>query len=303
MTQTVLILGGSGKIGSHAAIAFENAGWIVRHYNRKTDDMTRAAIGADVIINGLNPPAYHDWETLIPQITSQVIAAAKASGATVILPTSIYNFANQPGMFDENTPQTPHTRKGKIRVTMEKTYAASGVQAIMLRAGNFIDPNGNGDIMSVGTMRDIKKGRLTTVGDPGAMQAYCYMPDWARAAVMLAEKHADLATFEDIPFPGHAFTNRTLKQVIEQATGRRFKMTPFPWWMMRILSPFWELAREMSEMRYLYSMPHTISATKFNRILPDFQPTDLESVILAGLPADIYPNKSMRPRNHTVIAL
>jgi len=56
MTQTVLILGGSGKIGSHAATAFWNAGWTVRHYDRKTGDMTSAAMGADVIINGLNPP-------------------------------------------------------------------------------------------------------------------------------------------------------------------------------------------------------------------------------------------------------
>ena len=56
MTKTVLILGASGKIGRHSAAAFQKAGWTVRAYDRKTESMTRAAMGADVIVNGLNPP-------------------------------------------------------------------------------------------------------------------------------------------------------------------------------------------------------------------------------------------------------
>lgn len=58
----------------------------------------------------------------------------------------------------------------------------------------------------------------------------------------------------------------------------------------------------MREMRYLYSMPHQISATKFDRLLPGFEPTALEQVMLAGLPADIYPDKAMRPSGETVAA-
>ncbi|MCG3266835.1 epimerase [Yoonia sp. I 8.24] len=301
MTQTVLILGGNGKIGRHATTTFENAGWIVRQFDRKTDDMTRAAMGADVIVNGLNPPNYHNWSQLIPQITAQVITAAKASGATVIVPANLYNFGDNPGTLDENTPHRPNTRKGEIRVAMEKTYAESGVQTIMLRAGNFIDPNGNGDIMSVATMRNIRKSKLTSMGPPATLQAYCYTPDWARAAVMLAERRHQLETFEDIPFPGHAFTNDQLKDALDTHVGRSFKLTTFPWWVMRLLSPVWELAREMKEMRYLYAMPHQVSATKFNRILPDFRATDIATVMYAGLPRDIYPDEPMRARTQVPV--
>jgi NADPH:quinone reductase-like Zn-dependent oxidoreductase len=59
-TGTVLILGASGKIGHHASRAFAAAGWVVRHYDRASGDMVAAARGADVIVNGLNPPAYHN---------------------------------------------------------------------------------------------------------------------------------------------------------------------------------------------------------------------------------------------------
>lgn len=301
MKQTVLILGGSGKIGSRAADAFWDAGWEVRHYDRTTGNMVKAAEGVDVIVNGLNPPAYHAWERTIPEITTQVIAAAKTSGATVIIPGNIYNYGDRPGVLDEHTPHLATTKKGRVRIEMEESYRASGVQTIVLRAGNFIDPAGNGDIMSMLVMRDIKKGRITAAADPKTLQAYAYVPDWGRAAVKLAEKRTELARFEDIPFPGHAFTTHDLHAAVSNTTGRAIKITRFPWWIMTLLSPFWELAREMREMRYLYAMPHQIGSDKFNRVLPDFEPTDLEDVMLAGLPADINPDKVVRAGGQTVV--
>ncbi len=302
MAQTVLILGGSGKIGSHAAEAFWNAGWAIRQFDRARDDMTTAAMGCDVIVNGMNPSGYRNWAREIPRITAQVIAAAKASGATVIIPGNIYNYGNQPGVLDENTPQLATTRKGRIRIAMEAAYLASGVRTIVLRAGNFIDPDGNGDIMRLFLLRDIAKGRITHGGDAAALQAYCYVPDWARAAVMLADRRDSLEDFADIPFPGHAFSADDLRAMIQTVSARPITLQAFPWWLMTVLGPVWSLAYEMREMRYLYAMPHQISGRRFAELLPDFRATDLREVMLAGLPAEIHPDKMMRPNVRSVIA-
>lgn len=301
MTKTVLILGGSGKIGSHTAEAFWNAGWTVRQYKRGTD-MTAAAMGADVIVNGLNPPAYHNWARLIPEITAQVIAAAKASGATVIIPGNIYVYGDQPGTLDEKTPHKAHTRKGKIRIAMEQSYRSAGVRTIILRAGNFIDPDGNGDALSMMLMRDIAKGRVTAFGGADVMQAYAYLPDWARAALQLAEMRNTLPRFADIPFPGHSFTVVDLHKTISGSLGRPVKLARFPWILMTLLSPFWELARELREMRYLFDMPHQIGGTTFDSLLPDFRATDIRTVMLSGLPEDIHPDKMVRPSQQPVSA-
>jgi nucleoside-diphosphate-sugar epimerase len=301
MQQTVLILGASGKIGSRSAEAFWNAGWTVRSYDRATGDMVAAAKGVDVIVNGLNPPAYHDWERTIPEITKQVIAAAQASGATVIIPGNIYNYGDQPGVLDETTAQHAHTKKGRVRIEMEAAYRVSGVPTIVLRAGNFIDPAGNGDIMSMLVMRSIAKGKLTSASAPDTLQAYAYVPDWARAAVQLAENRAQFDRFEDVPFPGHAFTINALQSAVQAKLGHPIKIDRFPWAIMTLLSPFWELAREMREMRYLFEMPHQIGAAKFNRLLPDFMASPLGEVMLAGLPAEIHPNKVMNPSRQPVI--
>lgn len=300
---TVLILGANGKIGRHSAPAFANAGWTVRRYIRGTD-ITAAAQGCDVIINGLNPPNYHDWKRIIPAITKQVIAAAKASGATVFVPGNLYNFGDQSGVWSEETPHRPVARKGRIRVEMEEAYRASGVHTVVLRAGNFIDPDHEGDVLSTIYLRNIGRGFITLPAKADVMQAYAYVPDWARAALMLAEKREQLAAFEDVLFPGLAFTAQDLKSELELAMGRPLKVARFPWWAMNLLSPVWELARELREMRYLYNTPHSLCSAKFNRLLPEFQHSETAAVIRACLPkSDASDSDHARRQSSTNMTL
>ncbi len=287
MSKTVLILGASGKIGRHSQQAFSRAGWQVRPYDRQAGNMTAQAAGADVIVNGLNPPKYHDWERQIPAITRAVVDAARTTGATVIIPGNVYNLDSRGGEWSESTLHQPPTKKGRIREDMERAYEASGVRTVILRAGNFIDPDHNDDVMSLLFLRDIKRRNVTVAGDALALQAYCFLPDWARAAASLAEIRSTLAPFEDIPFPGHSFTAEHLCELLSAELGYPLSTMPFPWWLFQALRPFWELAREMLEMRYLWSTSHSLAASKFNRLLPDFRATPLRDVLRAALPDDL----------------
>jgi nucleoside-diphosphate-sugar epimerase len=167
---------------------------------------------------------------------------------------------------------------------MEQAYRDAGVPTIVLRAGNFIDPDQKDDVMKVLLLREIARGRVTAAGDPSAKQAYCYLPDWARAAAGLAKLRERLAPFEDVPFPGHTFTANELRAHVERELGRPISIAQFPWWLITLCAPFWELAREMKEMRYLFSLPHSLSGEKLSRLLPEFVPTPLSEVMSAGLP-------------------
>lgn len=302
MTNTVLILGPTGKVGSHCAKAFRTAGWAVRLFDRKRDDMVEAARGCDVIVNGLNPPNYHNWRAIIPAITAKVVEAAKASGATVILPGNIYNYGNQAGELSERTPWIPCSRKGHIRVDMENAYRAAGVQTIVLRAGNFIDPDRDDDVLSAFHLREAKRKVILHGGRPEARQAYAFLPDLARAAVLLADQRDRLAQFEDVPFSGLCLSGLDLQQVVQDVTGGNYALKPFPWWLMTVASPFWELAREMAEMRYLFEMDHWISDEKLARLFPDFQITPVADVFAQALPRKINPDKPMRTSRKPVVA-
>lgn len=282
MTQTALILGATGKIGRHFTAAFHAAGWQTRAYTRGTD-MSAAAQGCAVIVNGQNPPNYHDWARILPQITEQVIAAAKASGATILFPGNVYVFGTQTGPWDESTPHRPNTRKGAIRSQIEARYRDSGVPMIVLRAGDFIDPDSDTSIMDIAYLRALAKGTITTMGNPDVQRAYAWLPDMARAGVALALKRAELPAYCEVPFPGHTISVRGVTQNLARITGRPLRITNFPWWAMRLASPFWELARELSEMRYLFDLPHSLSGTRLQTLLPDFQPTPLDTVLTAVL--------------------
>jgi nucleoside-diphosphate-sugar epimerase len=170
---------------------------------------------------------------------------------------------------------------------MELQYTASGVRTVILRAGNFIDPERTDDVMSLMFLRTIKQGNITVAGDVNALQAYCYLPDWAAAAVALAEKRLALDVFEDVPFGGHSFTAEELRRHLCFVLNRELNYRRLPWWALKLTSPFWEMAREMLEMRYLWSTSHTLSNDKLLRLVPEFRATDLDVVMRAGIPPEM----------------
>ena len=285
MSQTVLILGASGLFGSHAANAFQDAGWTVRRYQRGTD-MARAAMGADVIVNAMNPPKYHNWAKLIPAITADAIAAARASGATLLVAGNVYVYGTAPGPWGPDTPHHPNTRKGRIRATMEVTYANAaiqGVRTIMLRGGDFIAPKDPRTILNMITLKPLAKGAITAFGTPTTPRAYAYLPDLARAAVALADIRADLPAFADVPFAGLTLSMADLAAEITAQTGKPLRINRFNWWQIQLLAPFWELARELLEMRYLFDLPHSLAPETLARLLPDFKTTPLRQVVAEHL--------------------
>lgn len=281
MTQTALILGPSGKIGRHFKTAFQAAGWQTRDFRRGTD-MVQAARGCDVIVNGLNPPAYHDWARQLPAITEQVIAAARASGARVLFPGNVYVFGLQPGPWDQDTPHRPTTRKGAIRAQVEAMYRDSGVKVLILRAGEFMDADSGSSALDVIYLRNLKAGRITSPGDPAVRRAHAWLPDLARAGVALLAR-PDLPVFLDVPFPGHTLSAQDILDGVQRLTGQNLRMTGFPWRLMRLTAPVWELARELQEMRPLFSHPHSLSGERLAALLPGFTPTPLDEALRAAL--------------------
>lgn len=280
MQKTALILGASGGFGGIVARELESRGWKIKRYVRGTD-MNAAAQGADLIVNGLNPPNYHNWAKNIPAITKQVIAAATASGARVLIPGNVYNFGRQPGPWTSKTAHVPVSRKGAIRAKMEQEYRDfvrnDGGRVLIIRCGDFMAELPNVAINKV-MLSGIKSGKVTTLGDATAKRAWAWLPDVARAAADLLEK-PDLANFVDMPFAGHTFSQADLVQMCQQQLGKPIRVARFPEWTMTLAAPFWELARELREMMYLWQESHSISEAELQAALPDFKSTPMSEVL------------------------
>lgn len=298
MTQTVLILGASGRFGRNAVIAFRQAGWNVTEFDRKRDNLRDAARGADVIVNAWNP-LYPDWAKQVAGLHAQVIEAAKAAKATVIVPGNVYVFGpDTPGPWGADTPHRATNPLGLIRIRMEAAYRASGVRTIILRAGDFLDTEASGNWFDQIMIKTLSRGRFTYPGNPDIAHAWAWLPDLTRAAVELAERREELPQFCDVTFPGYTLTGRDMAQALSRITGRPVALKPMNWLPLILARPFWPMGRCLLEMRYLWNTPHSLDGADLDRVLPEFRKTPLERALEQAIPAelrqgDIHPDKAV----------
>jgi hypothetical protein len=211
-----------------------------------------------------------------------VLAAAEASGATVLIPGNVYVFgAGMPERLGPDTPHRPTTRKGRIRAEMEAAFRADsdrGVRTIVLRAGDFLEAEASGNWFDMVLASDVGRGRFTYPGRTDAVHARAWLPDMACAAVALAERRATLPAFAEVPFPGLALTGEALRAGLARAMGRELRFARFPWWLLRLVAPFRPMWRELLEMRYLWDVPHRLDPAPLAGLLPDLRPTPPEEV-------------------------
>lgn len=279
MPDTVLVLGASGRMGRNAAEAFSAAGWEVRRFDRAHDTLVEAAQGADVIFNGWNPP-YSEWAETVPRLTQEVIAAARATGATVMIPGNVYVFGR--GSPEVLTPETPHRASnplGRIRIDMEATYRAANIPVILLRAGDFLDTRASGNWFDKVITRGIRKGRLSYPGNPAIPHAWAYLPDLAAAFVALARRRGDLERFTDLAFPGFTLTGAELGAACGRALGQPVRVDPMSWLPIHLARPFWREAKHLLEMRYLWDMPHRLDGTALAKAIGEVPSTPVDTAM------------------------
>lgn len=277
--STVLILGAQGRLGGALVTAFSARGWRVLSQVRRPGasplamtviadvrDVNAVVAGVrglgrvDVVINAANP-VYTRWEADAIAMNDAAIAIATALNATLMLPGNVYNFGiDMPKALHMHTPQNAQTSKGQIRVRMElamASAAATGTQALVIRAGDFFGCSAGGRFDHV-VAKDLQKGKLTYPGPLDRMHAWAYVPDLAETFVRVAEARQTLAPFATIHFAGHAVTGGEWVSAMQHIAPHPLKVTGMPWWFIRavgVVNPLW---RALAEMRYLWQRPHEL---------------------------------------------
>ena len=274
-----LVLGATGGIGGAMAGKLSARGYRVRAMHRNAletakrhpqfewvtgdamnrGDVLRAARGASVIVHAVNPPGYRNWGKVVLPMIDNTIAAAKAVGARIVLPGTVYNFG--PDAFPslvEDSPQHPLTVKGKIRVALEQRLEAAagdGAPVLIVRAGDYFGPGAGNTWFAQGV---VKPGEplafVTHPGKKGVGHQWAYLPDVAETMVQLIERADTLPNFARFHMDGFFDADGTqMTAAIRRVTGKPdLKVKGFPWLFVRLASPFVRMFRELSEMRYLW---------------------------------------------------
>ncbi len=307
--RTALVIGATGSFGGHAAAALIHHGWTVRALARDPaaarakagprmpiewiagdcmngGDVARAAAGASVIVHAANPPGYKNWQGLVLPMLAATIAAAQASGARIVLPGNVYNYAPDSGpRIAEDAPQAPTTRKGRIRVAMERRLQEArprGIKTLVLRAGDFFGPAAlNSSLQWMTTRRGGRVKSVYACGPVDVGHAFAYLPDLAETLARLLDREDDLADFEAFHFAGHWLARGdALVGAIRRATGdAAIPLKPFPYPLIYALSPFSETFRELLEMRYLWEKPIGLDDARLRAFLGDVPTTPFDTAV------------------------
>ncbi len=306
--QTALVLGASGGIGGEVARRLVARGWTVRALNRHPDrlsaadgasgfvwvqgdamsaaDVAAAAEGACVIVHAVNPPGYRDWGKLVLPMLDNTIAAARATGARIVLPGTVYNFG--PDAFPdlhETSSQHPVTVKGGIRVEMERRLRAAadaGTPVLIVRAGDFFGPKAAQSWFSQGLVLPGKPvATITCPGKRGIGHQWAYLPDVAETMVRLLAKSDVLPGFAVFHMEGHwdADGTQMIAAIRTAARTPDIKLRRFPWLLIRLLSPIVPLFREMAEMRYLWTTPTHMDNARLKQVLGTEPRTPLDLAV------------------------
>jgi nucleoside-diphosphate-sugar epimerase len=312
-TNTVLVLGATGGIGGEVARQLNDGGWNVRALQRRGEhaiekrsgitwlrgdalnaqDVMAAAEGCSVIVHAVNPPGYRRWSELVLPMLDNSIAAAIALQATLVLPGTVYNFG--PDAFPvitEESPQLPTTRKGAIRVEMERRLLAAsnnGARVLIVRAGDFFGPKAGNNWFSKGLIKPGKPVRVVdNPGRKGVGHQWSYLPDVARTMVELLARRDSLEPFAAFHMAGHwdadgSQMSESIRRVVARRTGQAPRVRSFPWFVLALASPFVATFREMREMRYLWREPIRMDNSRLITVLGEEPHTALDAAVEATL--------------------
>jgi nucleoside-diphosphate-sugar epimerase len=216
-------------------------------------------------VHAVNPPGYRGWAQLVLPMLDNTIAAAcgrrrdhRAAGHGLQLRPRCLPAAG------EDAPQHPVTRKGAIRVEMERRLRSGqpqGARVLIVRAGDFFGPQAGNNWFSQGL---VKPGRpvkaVSYPAGPAHGHQWSYLPDVARTMVELLARRDRLEPFARFHMAGHRDADGTqmsgaIRKVVARRTGAAPRVSAFPWWLLTLASPFVTTLREMREMRYLWQTP------------------------------------------------
>jgi nucleoside-diphosphate-sugar epimerase len=280
MTQIHVIFG-AGQTGTYLAERLLAAGKQVRVVRRSVgpvaegaeripgdatdrDLCVRAADGAAVVYHCMNPGYDTDlWARVVPTLMENLIAAAGATGARLVVLDNLYMYGKPSGPITPDTPFDPESRKGEIRAKASELLITAEqrgeVRAVIARASDFFGPGGHGTHFADLFWKPALKGKTVyTLFDPDTTHSYNYIPDVAAGLAALGLAGDDVLGKTWMLPACEATTARELAQHFSTALGREIRLRQTPRIVVKGLGVFMPIVKEIDEMLHQWEVPFVI---------------------------------------------
>ena len=230
--------------------------------------VTSLARGAASIVNAVNPPSYHTWDTDWPPVASATLAAAEATGAGLVIIGNLYGYGRVEGPMREDHPLRPAGHKGQLRADMWTEalarHDAGRLRATELRSSDYFGP---GTTPRTTYLNDVVidallagKTPLAPVGRVDAPHSWTYVPDVGRLAARVATGEQGWGRPWHVPTaPARTFVEAAADVArIAGVRPRRVRVLPRPIGTAAgLVVPF---MREVRETRHQFERPFVLDS-------------------------------------------
>lgn len=208
------------------------------------------------------------WRDLLPRMERPVLAHVTTTGATLVLPESLYAFDPDAGPISATTPRRPRSPKGEVRRDLLAAREASGARVRSVAAGDFVGPrvlaSAAGETLAG---RIVAGGRPVAFGRADLPHAFTYVPDLVRAMLAAAELPGDGHRLLMAPHAG-SITQQALADVLADAAAvPRRKVLTLGTVTSALVGAVVPDVRELREVIYQFTQPFEIDATADEELL------------------------------------
>ncbi|MBN9393344.1 MAG: NAD(P)H-binding protein [Chloroflexi bacterium] len=237
----------------------------------KLEVLTELSQGATTIYNCTHAP-YENWPEILPRLQENMIEAAAATGARLIVIDTLYLYGPTGGKpMTEETPHLAVSRKGRLRGELAwgylQAHRVGKAKVALARAADFFGPGVTNSALGQYIFPAVLNNQpALTLGDIDLPHSYNFMPDIARALATLGENETAFGREWLLPVAPVVSTREVL-DIIGQQRGQPAQVFNVPSVAEAQAAGIFDdtFAREYVELFYQYTEPQIVDSSRIER--------------------------------------
>lgn len=216
------------------------------------------------------------------------IAAARQTGAILVAAENLYGYGVA-GELTESMPLKATTKKGAVRACMShrlfEAHHGGEIRAVSGRASDFFGPGVTQSAVGDRFWPDLlKERRINWFGDPDVLHSFTYLPDFARALIVLGRRSDTWGRAWHVPSL-EPLSIRALAERAAQIGGiARPRIRRTPRFVLRLVGLVLPAASELIEMEYAFDRDFILSQDNWDANF-DLRATDLNAALAETIDA------------------
>lgn len=230
------------------------------------DALSRAADGAAVLYNCVNPGDYTQWDRAWPPLAAALLTAVERTGAVYAITGNLYPYGPVDMPMTEDLPDVATDHKGVLRARLWSdalaAHRAGRIRAVEVRGSDYVGPGvGNNGHVSRVVPAALRGRTVTMIGRTDQPHTFTDVQDVARALVAAAGDPDAHGRVWHVPSNAPRTQREALTDVLASVGRPPVRVRQLRGAALAAVAMVSPLMREVREMVYQFERPYVLDDT------------------------------------------